>query len=83
MNKLKRKLTASETLELLNNQWASTEDIMKLAFVGITKAGAIKKEITNKVIESGKTLPKGLIPMEQLQDYLGINISYLKKVSSK
>lgn len=83
MKKPIKKLTASETLEILNNQWASIEDIMKLAFIGETKARIIGNEISNKVLQKGYTLPKGLIPMELLKEYLGINIAYLKKVSGR
>lgn len=83
MKKPVKKLSASETLEILNNQWASIEDIMKIAFIGETKARTIASNISNKVSEKGYTLPKGLIPMELLKDYLGINIAYLKKVSGR
>lgn len=81
MKKPKERLTAKETLELLNNQWATTEDIMKLAFVGENRAGDIRNELSRMVEEKGKKLPRGLVPMDLLKDYLGINISYLKKIS--
>ena len=81
MNKPKQRLTAKETLELLNNQWATTEDIMKLAFVGENKAREIGKEIMNIVSEKHKNkLPRGLFPMQVVQEYLEININYLKKI---
>ncbi len=81
MNKPKQRLTAKETLELLNNQWATTEDIMKLAFVGENKAREIGKEIMNIVSEKQKKkLPRGLFPMQVVQEYLEININYLKKI---
>lgn len=81
MNKPKQRLTAKETLELLNNQWATTEDIMKLAFVGENKAREIGKEIMNIVSEKHKKkLPRGLFPMQVVQEYLEININYLKKI---
>lgn len=81
MNKPKQRLTAKETLELLNNQWATTEDIMKLAFVGENKAREIGKEIMNIVTEKHKKkLPRGLFPMQVVQEYLEININYLKKI---
>lgn len=83
MKKPIKKLSASETLEILNNQWASIEDIMKLAFIGETKARNIANNISIIVSEKDYTLPKGLIPMELLKDYLGINIAYLKKVSGR
>lgn len=81
MKRPTQRLTAKETLELLNNQWATTEDIMKLAFVGESKAREMTKEITDIVSkEHKKKLPRGLFPMQVVQEYLGININYLKKI---
>lgn len=81
MKRPTQRLTAKETLELLNNQWATTEDIMKLAFVGESKAREMTKEITEIVSkEHKKKLPRGLFPMQVVQEYLGININYLKKI---
>ena len=74
MKKPVKKLSASETLEILDNQWA---------FIGETRARTIASNISNKVLEKGYILPKGLIPMELLKEYLGINIAYLKKVSGR
>lgn len=81
MRKPSQRLNAEETLKILNNQWATTEDIMKLAFVGESKAREIGKEITDIVLkEHKKKLPRGLFPMQVVQEYLGININYLKKI---
>lgn len=81
MKKPTQRLTAKETLEILNNQWATTEDIMKLAFVGENKAREMGKEIIDIVSEEHKKrLPRGLFPMQVVQEYLGININYLKKI---
>lgn len=81
MKRPTQRLTAKETLEILNNQWATTEDIMKLAFVGESKAREMTKEITEIVSkEHKKKLPRGLFPMQVVQEYLGININYLKKI---
>ena len=81
MKKPIQRLTARETLEILNNQWATTEDIMKLAFVGESKAREMGKEIPELVLTQYKTqLPRGLFPMPLVQEYLGININYLKKI---
>lgn len=76
-----QRLNASETLKILDNQWATTEDIMKLAFVGESKAREMGKEITDLVLKKyNKKLPRGLFPMQVVQEYLGININYLKKI---
>ena len=76
-----KKINAKDLLQLLSSQWATTEDIMKLAFVGESKAREMTKEITDIVSkEHKKKLPRGLFPMQVVQEYLGININYLKKI---
>ncbi|MBQ6546500.1 MAG: hypothetical protein IJL74_00685 [Bacilli bacterium] len=74
------KLTANETLDLLNKQWADTNDIKKLACCGTNRAGLIKQEIKQQLGDK-YFLPKGLVPMDKLFDYLNININYLRKIS--
>lgn len=74
-------MTAKETLDLISKQWATTNDIKKLANIGNTKALNIKHLIQNKIIESNKMLPNSrLIPMKDVVDYLGIDIEYLKSI---
>lgn len=77
MKKPDRIRTATETLDILNKQWATKQDIQYLAFVGENKAGEMVKEISAIV---GKKLPKGLYPMSVVKDYLGIDVNYLKKI---
>ena len=77
MKKPTDRLTAKETLDLLNQQWATLSDIQKLAYVGESKARDMTKEIADI---ANKKLPKGLYPMAVVKDYLGIDINYLKKV---
>lgn len=91
MNEIKKKhrmfaepVTATELLELLNKQWASNKDIMKIGGVGLNKAIADRKEIELKVKEKyGKDcrLPSAKVPMEEVVNFYNININYLKKVS--
>lgn len=91
MNDKKRKYrvsaeqsTATELLELLNKQWASNKDIMKIGGVGLNKAVADRKEIELKVKEKyGKDcrLPSAKVPMEEVVNFYNININYLKKIS--
>ena len=77
-----KKITASETLELVSQQWATVHDIMKIGNCGINKAQRVKKEIKDKIkIELNKDLPYGVVPMEKVVDYYNININYLRRVS--
>ncbi len=81
MKKLEKRLTAKETLERLNNQWATKRDVMDIGFLGETRAGEVMNKITTQVFnETNKKLPKGLVPMEYVANYFDINLSYLKKV---
>ena len=73
------RLTAHQTLEILNQQWASAKDISKVAAVGINTARLVLKEIAKQINKEDKLLPKNLIPMEKVIEYFGININYLKK----
>lgn len=78
---VKEKISASETLEILNHQWLDTKDIQKLACVGIDKARCIKDAIRKQILDEGKFLPPKLVPVDRVISYLNINISYLKKLA--
>ena len=76
--------TATEILSLLNKQWASNKDIMKIGGVGLNRAIADRKEIEIKVKEKyGQNcrLPSAQVPMVEVVNFYNININYLKKVS--
>lgn len=81
MKKPEKKLSAKETLEILNNQWADIHDVMKLGFIGNTKAQRVMREIRVEINKTGKTLPNQLVPMEKVKEYFNINVTYLKKVA--
>lgn len=74
------RLTAHQTLEILNQQWASAKDISKVGSVGINTARLVLKEIAKEINKEDKRLPKNLIPMEKVIEYFGININYLKRM---
>ena len=80
MKRPERKLTAKETLDLLSQQWATTDDIQKLAYVGDSKLREITNNLKEIIQKRGYKLPKRLYPMNLVQEYLGININYLKKI---
>lgn len=73
-------MKAKDILNLINKQWASTDDIMSIGEVGYHRALNIKKEIAETLDKKYK-LPRNKVPMEFVVDYFKINISYLKKVS--
>ena len=81
MNKVSQTLNASELLELLKQQWATTKDIKMIGRVGNNRSQLIKKEIVADLDSKGYKLPYGLVPMESVIDYFNININYLKKIT--
>lgn len=83
MKKLEKRLSAFETLERLNSQWATKRDVMDIGFIGDTQANKVIKHIREEIEKEGKVLPQGVVPMEKVKDYFSINISYLKKVSNE
>lgn len=77
-----KKLNAKEVLELVNQQWATVYDIMKIGNCGKNTAQKVKKEIKDSIkTELNKEVPYGYVPMDKVIDYYNINISYLKRVS--
>ena len=48
--KSKTILSADEMLEILNSQWATVQDIMKIGAVGRNKARDIKNKISEEII---------------------------------
>lgn len=79
--KIANRIPASQMLEILNNNWLTTKDIMLLAPAGISKATKIKKTIEEKIKLSGRKLPAGYVPVKEVIEELGIDVKYLKKVA--
>ena len=71
-------MTAEETLEIISKQWCSLEDLMKISQVGRNSALKIKRSIREKLTKQGYMVPKHVVPMKEVVDYLDINISYLE-----
>ncbi len=71
-------MTAEETLKIVSKQWCSLEDLMKVSQVGRNSALKIKRNIREKLTKQGYMVPKHVVPMKEVVDYLDINISYLE-----
>lgn len=71
-------MIAEETLEIISKQWCSLEDLMKISQVGRNSALKIKRNIREKLTKQGYMVPKHVVPMKEVVDYLDINISYLE-----
>lgn len=71
-------MTAEETLEIASKQWCNLEDLMKISQVGRNSALKIKRTIKDKLTKQGYMVPKHVVPMKEVVDYLDINIGYLE-----
>lgn len=80
--KSKTIIQADEMLELLNKQWATIQDIMKIGALGRNKARNIKNEIERNIIDQGLKLPNNLVPMEKVIDYFKINVDFLVSINN-
>lgn len=79
--KSKTIIQADEMLEILNKQWATIQDIMKIGALGRNKARNIKNEIERNIIDQGLKLPNNLVPMENVIEYFKINLDFLVTIN--
>ena len=73
-------MNAKETLELISKQWCSLNDLIKLTGLGKNNASKLKNEIRIDLLNKGYQLPA---PMNEVVNYLKININYLQKMSKE
>lgn len=76
-------MTAKETLDLISKQWCDLNDLRKLTGLGKNSASKLKSEIRINLLNKGYQLPSKLLPMNEVVNYLKINISYLQKMSKE
>ena len=76
-------MTAKETLDLISKQWCSLNDLIELTGLGKNSALKLKNEIKITLISKGYQLPSKLLPMNEVVNYLKINISYLQKMAKE
>lgn len=71
---------------LIDKVWLNTEDIRTLCGCSRNSAMAIRREIEDKVKESGKRLPDSkqkVVPTLLVLDYLGIDVDSVLHLISK
>lgn len=74
-------ITAKETLELVSKPWCSSKDFSFLSGTGKNTTLKLMNDLRSKLVQENYYLPKNLLPMNKVVEYLKIDISYLKKVS--
>ena len=75
-------MSAQETLNLISKQWCNLNELMQLTALGRNNALKVRKAIKDDLTAQGYLLPKNLLPMNEVVNYLKINVSYLKKMSN-
>lgn len=71
---------------LIDKVWLNTEDIQKLCSCSRNSAMTIRREVEEKVKESGKRLPDSkhkVVPTLLVLDYLGIDVDSVLHLISK
>ncbi len=76
-------MTAKETLDLISKQWCDLNDLRKLTGLGKNSASKLKSEIRINLLNKGYQLPSKLLPMNEVVNYLKININYLQKMAKE
>ncbi len=76
-------MNAKETLDLISKQWCDLNDLRKLTGLGKNSASKLKSEIRINLLNKGYQLPSKLLPMNEVVNYLKININYLQKMAKE
>ncbi len=76
-------MNAKETLNLISKQWCDINDLRKLTGLGKNNTLKLKNEIKLELTNKGYQLPNKLLPMNEVVNYLKINVNYLQKVSNE
>ena len=76
-------MNAKETLELISKAWCDNSDLMKLTGLSKSSALKIKGKIKQELLAKGYSIPTKYLPMNEVVNYLKINVNYLQKMSKE
>jgi len=74
-------MNAHDMLEILSKQWCNTEDLKKLTGLGKNNISKLKTKIRKELLSKGYKLPTKLLPMNEVVNYLKIDIEYLNQIA--
>ena len=74
-------MNAHNMLEILSKQWCNTEDLKKLTGLGKNNISKLKTKIRKELMSKGYKLPTKLLPMNEVVNYLKIDIEYLNQIA--
>ena len=72
-------MNTHDMLEILSKQWCNTEDLKKLTGLGKNNISKLKTKIRKELLSKGYKLPTKLLPMNEVVNYLKIDIEYLNQ----
>lgn len=76
-------MNAENILSLISKQWCTLDDLRNITGLGKTNSIKLKNKIRNQLLDKGYDLPNKLLPMNEVVNYLKIDINYLKQVIEK
>lgn len=74
--------SAKNILEIISKQYCTTSDLMILTNSGKNTCLKLKRQLREQLEQENYFLPKSVLPMDRVVEFLKINIPYLKKVSN-
>ena len=74
-------MNAHDMLEILSKQWCNTEDLKKLTGLGKNNISKLKTKIRKELMSKGYKLPTKLLSMNEVVNYLKIDIEYLNQIA--
>lgn len=74
-------MNAHDMLEILSKQWCNTDDLKKLTGLGKNNISKLKTKIRKELMSKGYKLPTKLLPMNEVVNYLKIDIEYLNQIA--
>ena len=74
-------MNTHDMLEILSKQWCNTEDLKKLTGLGKNNISKLKTKIRKELLSKGYKLPTKLLPMNEVVNYLKIDIEYLNQIA--
>ena len=80
---MSKNISTNEMRELMNQIWASTEDIKRIGCIGKNKALEIKKEIREQMKEDKMVFPRNLVAMQYVIKYFHIDEKKIAKADTE
>lgn len=74
-------ISAKQTLEIISKPWCSSQDFSILSNTGKNTTLKMMKELRCQLEHDNYFLPRNMLPMDKVVEYLKLNLTYLNKVN--